>query len=333
MAEANSHEWPDQWFVRQPTCLWCGGNALEPLLDGVRDWYFAAVPGEFAFLRCAACQSLVLDRRPDDAHIGAAYDGYYTRAQSPDARGRSVLKRAARIVKRAYASRRHGADGSALDRVLSWAFLLLPGRRLQEDIFNRFLPDRASRVLDYGCGNGDFLERAEALGHQVWGVDFDPEAIDVARKRGFPVVLAGEGEDKLPEDKFDLITANHVIEHVADPRALLRAFRKRLAPGGRLFIEVPNAQARGLLRNGRFWRGLEAPRHFSLPSQQALAAALVHAGFDTPRFCDRAFAERSGGLDRMADDVRVAHPQVETGPPLSGEFASDEFITALAVAS
>lgn len=82
---------------------------------------------------------------------------------------------------------------------------------------------------------------------------------------------------------FDHITLAHVLEHVPDPLGLLAEFFAWLKPGGTLFIEVPNADATGLAIFGRYWRGLEAPRHFTLPTQAALTGALIRAGFAIAR--------------------------------------------------
>jgi len=331
MVEPVPDSWPEDWFVRQTSCLWCGGETLQPLLANARDWYFAAVPGEFAVLRCATCRSLVLDRRPDDSHLGAAYAGYQTRDVPPDAGPKGFAHRALQFIKRAYVTQRYGGPARLSDRVLATVFaLLLPARRLDEDVRHRFLPKTPSRVLDFGCGNGDFLLRARALGHDVVGVDFDEQALAVALKRGLEAALPQDLENQGLVGQFDMITANHVIEHVSDPRELLARFRQWLKPGGRLFIEVPDARARGLALYGPFWRGLEAPRHFSLPSREALTSALQQAGFDALELWERAFVTR--GMGRLARSVRARHPSVSTELGQVDGFDSNEFITLTATA-
>jgi SAM-dependent methyltransferase len=78
---------------------------------------------------------------------------------------------------------------------------------------------------------------------------------------------------------YDVITLSHVIEHVHDPSALLRAIYRMLRPGGLLWLETPNLDSLGHARFGRNWRGLEPPRHLLLFSVDSLKFALAQAGF------------------------------------------------------
>jgi SAM-dependent methyltransferase len=102
-------------------------------------------------------------------------------------------------------------------------------------------------------------------------------------QRGIAIDDAATLADDQWHEAFDHITLAHVLEHVPDPAALLRRLFGWLKPGGTLFIEVPNADATGLGIFGRYWRGLEAPRHFSLPSRASTVAALEREGFKLVR--------------------------------------------------
>ena len=104
--------------------------------------------------------------------------------------------------------------------------------------FNQFrrLIENTS-VLDFGCGAGGFLNRARDVALRVCGVEvesrlapfFCDKALDVRRN-------IGEFDEK-----FDVITLFHVLEHFPDPVALLRQISGKLKPGGRIIVEVPNA--------------------------------------------------------------------------------------------
>jgi 2-polyprenyl-3-methyl-5-hydroxy-6-metoxy-1,4-benzoquinol methylase len=93
------------------------------------------------------------------------------------------------------------------------------------------------RVLDFGFGNGGFLLRARAAAACVAGVDRDSTAADVLQTKG--VIIAADLAG-VP-GTFDVITMFHVLEHMKDPRGVLTALASRLSPGGRLIVEVPNA--------------------------------------------------------------------------------------------
>jgi SAM-dependent methyltransferase len=93
------------------------------------------------------------------------------------------------------------------------------------------------------------------------------------------------------EQRFDVIVLSHVFEHLLDPRGVLDLIRASLAPGGALYIEVPNIPAESLLR---FPDHVWAPRfdepHITFFSTATLYTLLASAGFE-PQFCDTAGAE------------------------------------------
>jgi 2-polyprenyl-3-methyl-5-hydroxy-6-metoxy-1,4-benzoquinol methylase len=76
------------------------------------------------------------------------------------------------------------------------------------------------------------------------------------------------------------VTLSHVIEHVHDPVETLRHCCRVLEPGGYLWIETPNVDSAGYATFGRFWRGLEAPRHLVIFNADSLARLLRQVGFD-----------------------------------------------------
>jgi 2-polyprenyl-3-methyl-5-hydroxy-6-metoxy-1,4-benzoquinol methylase len=136
------------------------------------------------------------------------------------------------------------------------------------------------RVLDVGCGSGDFLFRMHQQGWKVAGVDFDDKAIVNAKtKYGFDLLHNDLAGAHFPDNSFDAITMNHVIEHVPDPTALLSEILRVLKPGGRLVATTPNIQSLGHSLYQECWRGLEPPRHLQVFSVQALRNCAQQAGF------------------------------------------------------
>lgn len=102
------------------------------------------------------------------------------------------------------------------------------------------LPD-GSRVLEVGCGDGRLLAALEAHDIVADGVEPDDTVIDAARSRTqLGHVHHGTWETAKPNVKYDAIVGFHVLEHMHDPLAFLAWCRMQLAPGGRVFFEVPN---------------------------------------------------------------------------------------------
>lgn len=117
----------------------------------------------------------------------------------------------------------------------------------------QFIPEPCG-LLDVGCGRGEFLQAAAEAGHWVLGIDHDPAMLEQAR--GLPV-QQGDVLDFLQStpDRFDAITAFHVIEHLAvrEAEALVRLAADRLRPGGRLIVATPNPGSLPTIAH-EFWR-------------------------------------------------------------------------------
>lgn len=105
---------------------------------------------------------------------------------------------------------------------------------LCEGTVERLLLDTSGvRHLDVGCGSGVLAARAAALGREVVAVDADPDMVTVSETVVPGRVLEGSLPD-LPfdEGEFDVVTANFVINHVADPRGAMRELARVARPGG-----------------------------------------------------------------------------------------------------
>lgn len=121
---------------------------------------------------------------------------------------------------------------------------------------------RGANYLDIGCAYGGFLVAFAEEGAHVAGIDIDPLLLALARHNltdhhvEAPLLL-GDATGNLALDKFrasiDVATCNDVIEHVADPAALVETIAQLLAPGGLCYFEIPNAQLPAfVLSDGHF---------------------------------------------------------------------------------
>ena len=133
-------------------------------------------------------------------------------------------------------------------------------------------------MLDFGFGAGQLVMRLRDMGWNVAGVEFDHKVLTMARENlGVDVrssVLS------FPENRFDVITLSHVIEHVPDPVSTLQQCASRLKPGGRLVIATPNTNGLGHKHFRKDWRPLDPPRHLILFSPQSLAQCAKRAGLE-----------------------------------------------------
>jgi 2-polyprenyl-3-methyl-5-hydroxy-6-metoxy-1,4-benzoquinol methylase len=103
-------------------------------------------------------------------------------------------------------------------------------------------PDKVSRVLDVGCGSGIFGRALRQKGIEVFGIEENIQAAEIAKKN-IDKVIIGDIEDiqlDFNENFFDVIVFADVIEHLKDPWTILEKSRGFLRPKGYFLISIPN---------------------------------------------------------------------------------------------
>ena len=305
--------WPTGGLERVSDGPLCGSRSRTLLHEDLSDQVFFVAPGQWTLWRCAECRSAYLDPRPNEETIGLAYGDYYTHRQEERPSPQTAFQRLRLTLANGYRNALYGtrlAPASAAGYLLA---RLLPPMGRPVDAAFRYLPKRRvgqkQRVLDIGCGNGDWLALIEATGWEAAGVEPDPVAAARARDRGFEVRSSVEDWLDRP-GSFDFVATSQVIEHVHDPLALLRGSYALLRPGGRLYIDTPNIDSLGHDVHGRNWVSLDPPRHLILFTRDSLAEVVTKAGFRDIRFRPPVDAFRKtslesrrieAGLDPFAD--------------------------------
>jgi 2-polyprenyl-3-methyl-5-hydroxy-6-metoxy-1,4-benzoquinol methylase len=114
---------------------------------------------------------------------------------------------------------------------------------------NFFLRDarapRPGRLLDVGCGTGNFLAAAQRQGYDVTGIELNRHAVRTAREQlGLPKVFAYRLEEflALQPEPFDVVTFFEVLEHQDRPAEFLRCVRSLLKSRGWIALSVPNRE-------------------------------------------------------------------------------------------
>lgn len=141
------------------------------------------------------------------------------------------------------------------------------------------LVGRSGRMLDIGCGPGDWL----ALFGERWkkfGVDVAPRAADMARKHTGAEVFCGPIEDYADAPQgLDLITAFALIEHLSDPLSLVRWSYEHLKPQGMLLLMTGDRESRVATELGARWPMYEPREHVHFFSARSLVRLVAKAGF------------------------------------------------------
>jgi 2-polyprenyl-3-methyl-5-hydroxy-6-metoxy-1,4-benzoquinol methylase len=138
------------------------------------------------------------------------------------------------------------------------------------------------RILEVGCGYGYFLKAALDAGYDAYGVDLSPAAVKFAEERYPGRVFRGFVEE-IPEiqaEKYDVIFASHLIEHVTDPAAFLDTAGRLLKPGGLVVMVTPNIGSLLSRVSGQRWVSFKIPEHVSYYDHKTMTELLRRTNFE-----------------------------------------------------
>jgi SAM-dependent methyltransferase len=267
---AAEHITPDMQLEQTP-CPLCGCADASTRLR--------AAFAPFAIARCVGCGFHYLSPRLSEAQMRARYTtaAYYAAPQ-----------RAAGYA--AYADQEHTLRKSAR-RTL---------RRL------RASGVRGDRLLEVGCGYGYFLSEAAAYFARRDATELAPAAIAHARVHADRVFCGGL--EQVPAgERYDLIVADQVLEHVYAPREFAADLLARLAPGGHLLLITPDHASPWRRLLGPRWPSYKIPEHVLYFDRRSLDRLLRDAGARRVRAFDCTYAFPLGLMLAQAG-VRVAAP-------------------------
>lgn len=236
-------------------CNQCGSAAHTVIAHGT-DREYASCDDDFTIAQCNGCSLIFLNPRPAVSELSTIY---------PETYHSYILDEA------------EGSKGSFITRMRQKAGI------------NRFRPVLkhienlpSVDLLDVGCGNGwmlNLFRAADPKRIRTHGVEISAPVCDIARKQGH-TVYCGRFEDVTLDRQFDVINLTHVIEHVSDPRGVVKKAFQSLKPGGLLVLETPNIGAYEWrwFRSGD-WGAYHIPRHWYFYDRGTLRTLGESEGF------------------------------------------------------
>lgn len=261
-------------------CPLCGSRERATVYGDIPDFKYG-VPGSWSFVRCARCGLVYLDPRLADPMRG--YPATYSQhvpSRAPQVGAIGAFKAGVRqgiLWNCGYRAATHRRWVIVVGKICK----LIPSIK-RRALFDFLLFPRAvegGRLLDIGCGNGRFLAVMKMLGWEVYGIEPDQSSARLARDLTGALIYRTLQEADFPSDFFDIITMNHVFEHIENPLWLLMECYRILRAKGKLGICVPNWKS----LSHRFFRQhcyhLEPPRHVAMYEPRVLAMACRQVGF------------------------------------------------------
>jgi 2-polyprenyl-3-methyl-5-hydroxy-6-metoxy-1,4-benzoquinol methylase len=256
-------------FVERDHCLGCGGTSLDIVATGGFDeqpvaGFLAADPwgenplpflagAKWTLVRCRSC-SLKFHRSVLSPEWN---ERRFSRWMSAEA------IKAFELAERSI---------STFDRAASFAEHVV---RIESMLRDSHPAGERRKILDFGCGNGEFLGLCAAFGMDAHGVDRST----ARRGNASHVTVHAELEDAARHGPFDTITLFEVLEHVDDPAAVLKALRELLNTNGLLVLETPNCLGVDGIATVADYRAIHPLEHINAFEPATLRAFAERVGF------------------------------------------------------
>lgn len=224
-------------------CPCCGGETWNNLFTMTDH---SITQESFNLITCTSCGLVATSPRPADNKLGDYYKSEKYISHSGTSQG---------LVNQLYLRARKIA--------LNWKY----------QIINELHP--SGKLLDFGCGTGEFMHHMKTKGWQVTGMEPSDDAR--AKAESLSQTQIFKTEESI-SGKYDVITLWHVLEHLPEPNRTMEKLKAVLNDSGTLLIAVPNHWSFDGQHYGPHWAGYDVPRHLWHFNQKAMVLFLQKHG-------------------------------------------------------
>ena len=230
-------------------CPICGGESYKKHVEGKDHNVSGKV---FSITECVGCGFRFTNPRPKEEHIYKYYQSINYISHSSTKKG--LINKVYHLVR---------------------SYQLYKKKEIIQKISNM----KKGEILDIGCGTGDFLKHMASSGWHAYGVETDRGAKIIAEKK-----LGKKIEEKLDllnrENKYDVISMWHVLEHVYDVEKYLKKVYKLLKDDGVLVVGVPNCASYDAKKYKGNWVAYDLPIHLSHFRKNNIEALAKKSSFE-----------------------------------------------------
>lgn len=227
-------------------CPICDSTSFE---THIKTKDFSVSKEEFIIVKCIDCNFHFTNPRPKDKDLGQYYisDHYISHNNT----SKNLFEKVYQLVRR---------------------FAIKGKYNLISGFFNR------GRILDVGCGTGDFLKKCKEESWKVKGI----EPSEIARKQAIEnhnLDLDESTDLRELEGEFDIITMWHVLEHVTELNTTVSEFNRLLSQDGKVIIAVPNLESFDSSYYKKYWAAYDLPIHLYHFSKTSITKLFEKHGF------------------------------------------------------
>lgn len=258
-------------------CRICSSDQVK-LTFSVNDKMFSGIE-KFDYFECGNCGTLQISEIPKN--MSPYYpENYYSLQSSLNWREKLINKVRDHVFY--YNFPKFLAE--------SWS-VKIPNLALEA--FLKIKPAKSLKVLDVGCGEGKFLKSIFGLGFKNI-VGTEPFALKTQEKP-FPILKKSLLE---VSEKFDVITFNHVLEHVENIHETLKKCHEILDENGKIIIRIPVKDSAAFEKYGENWVQWDAPRHFHLLTKKAVEILADQNGFALENYYNDSYKLQFTGSEK-----------------------------------
>ncbi len=236
-------------------CPICGSDHTRLYRTDVVDLeYFVVPPRDFAMQKCGDCGSEFLNPRPLESELPPFYPSDY---------------------------HAYNENHSGLARLL-----VQYRSRSRARFYGQLMQSRPGSIFDVGTGDcRHFDELRRYLDLECAGIEIQPDVAAKGRSRGYDVLEGTLESADLSGHigRYDIVSMNHILEHVVSPHTMLERAADLLRPGGHLIGQLPTITSWENRLFGHNWGGYHYPRHLQIPSKSGLTGLLEDVGFSSVR--------------------------------------------------
>lgn len=239
------------------TCKLCGSVNVKKILTAcnIHGRHILSSKDNFSIFRCSECEATFV---ADIAVNADYYSKYYPSDYYDNELSNSLINQLAKLI------------------------FKLSVKIKERQIVNNLESNKKFKlkVLDIGCGCGDFLDNISDDRFDKYGVEINPNGYRACKEKQIKIYNQELKSIDFEDNTFDIITLWHVIEHIDNPYDIMATIKRILKSDGILVMATPNTDSLGFKYGQSLWFHLDTPRHLILYNKKSIEHLLCQAGFE-----------------------------------------------------
>lgn len=265
-------------YKQSNECDLCGSTESKFLFES-QDNMFPKIEGTYNIFECEDCGLIFIHPQPSPEDLAKHYPENYSVYNKNNEINH--LRKIFSLMESLYYYSKYKSN--KFNFLKFFRILFYP----MNSLFRTTKIVENGNFLDIGCGLGYFLMTMKNLGMNPYGIEPGIVDYELAEKYNLKIFNKNLLDAKFDNDFFDVITLNHVLEHIPKPSETMKELNRILKTDGYLIIRVPISDSFAYRLFGKYWGQLDTPRHLFTFKSKNLKNYGKNNGFkiDHIRYC------------------------------------------------